>query len=84
MIEHWGKCKKTLEKLERRNANKLEVKRAEIAHDEAFGDATRCMFILISVISDILQYRILLDLFDRESTSVLEVQSHPTHARVPP
>jgi len=58
MIEHWDgeKCRKTLEKSERQKANKLEVKRAEIAHEEAFGDATRCMFILISVISDILQY----------------------------
>lgn len=43
-----GKCKKTLEKLERQKANKLEVKRAETAHDKAFGDATRCMFILIT------------------------------------
>jgi hypothetical protein len=45
-----------LEKLEGQKANKLEVERAEIAHDEAFGDATRRMFILFSVISDILQY----------------------------
>ena len=39
MIEHWerGKCQKTLGKLERQRANQLEVKLAEIVHDDAFG-----------------------------------------------
>jgi hypothetical protein len=38
-IEHWGeeRCKKTSEKLERQQANNLEVKKAEIAHDENHG-----------------------------------------------
>jgi hypothetical protein len=62
MIEHWGKekCKKTLEKLERQKANKLEVRKAEIAHDEAFGNFAsdaHCKFIIIdSVIENMLQY----------------------------
>jgi hypothetical protein len=39
MIEHWGedKCRKISEKVERQQANKLEVQLAEIAHNEAFG-----------------------------------------------
>lgn len=66
MIEHWGKekCKKTLGKLERQQANKLEVMKAEIAHDEAFGTGLdldshcQCTFIIIdSVITNMLQYR---------------------------
>ena len=49
MIEHWGreKCKKTLEKMERRRENELEVKMAAIAHDEAFGDPAHCTFIIV-------------------------------------
>ena len=48
MIEHWGaeKCKNTVERLERRRANELEVKKAAIAHDEVFRDSAHRMFII--------------------------------------
>ena len=52
MVEHRGqeRCKKTLEKLERQQTNKFEVKMAEFAHDEAFkfGDV-RSMFAVIDL-----------------------------------
>ena len=72
MVEHWGqeRCKKTLEKLERQQANRFKVKMAEFAHDEAFkfGDV-RSMFAVIDL--NMLKYHlsiittcILLDLFN--------------------
>ena len=52
------KCKKTLEKLERQKANKLEIKRAEVALTRPLEMplAVCLSSLLISVISDILQY----------------------------